>query len=261
MKKSVILLLVIINLFVAVACSKDIPQNNNEKAQMTETETMPTTSAPELASGSGWVLYEDGLMCISESRAMGYVLNSDEVKWHEYRDSIQEVYIEDGITTICPFAFRDCRNLHTVRLPKTLETIQLEAFCRCTALKEIKLPEGLEKIEFWAFALCDSLQTLEIPGTITHLDNYAFQGCKGLQEVTILPGVETIGFDVFDGCIELKRITIPNTVKSIDVATFRYCTKLESVFYGGTEDAWNAIVIKENGNEPLFAAEKHYNAN
>ena len=262
MKKTIILFLIAIIFLLMSACANDIALNSNEQKNQTqqiEPETMPASTAPVLANGSGWVLYEDGLLCISSSGSMGYISNSDKVKWHEYRSVIKEVYIEDGITSVCQFAFQDCINLHTVRLPSTLKKVQLDAFCGCVNLKEIALPDGLETIEFWAFALCDSLQTLEIPGTIKHLDNYAFQECKGLQEITILPGVETIGFDVFDGCVELQSITIPNTVKSIDVCTFRYCTKLENVFYGGTEEEWNTIEIKTDGNEPLFAAKIHYN--
>lgn len=256
MKKTVFLLFVMISILLMAACSKDTPRD-----QAIETEQMPTSSASVLASGSNWVLYEDGLFCISGAGSMGNIANSDEIEWHAYRENVKEVYIGNGITTVCTFAFRDCINLHTVRFPDTLKKIQLDAFSGCVALKEIKLPDGLEAIESWAFGSCDSLQTVKIPGSITHLDNYAFQECKGLQEVTILPGVQTIGFDVFDGCVELRSITIPNTVKSIDVYTFRYCTKLETVFYGGSEEEWNAVDIKEDGNEPLIGAEKHYNAN
>lgn len=258
MKKVIAVLLVGAGVLLTSACS-NADDRQDEQPQHVETETMPTSTAPELASGLGWVLYEDGLLCISDSGSMGYISNSKQVKWHEYRSDIKEVYIEDGITTVCQFAFRNCKNLHTVRLPNTLKEVGLEAFSGCAALKEIKLPDGLEKIEFWAFAQCDALRTLEIPGTIKHLDNYAFQGCKGLQEITILPGVETIGFDVFDGCTKLQSITIPDSVTAIDVYTFCYCTQLKDVYYTGTENQWNAITVKPTGNEPLFEATLHCN--
>lgn len=78
---------------------------------------------------------------------MGNIANSDEVEWHAYREAIQEVYIGNGITTVCTFAFRDCINLHTVRFPDTLKKIQLDAFSGCVALKEIKLPDGAVDIK------------------------------------------------------------------------------------------------------------------
>ena len=233
---------------------------STEAEENQETEALTTLDSGFLWTGVEWRIYDNGLLEITGDGPMAPVLNSEDIKWHAYRTMIKDVYIGDGITTVSQFAFRDCVNLQTVRFPESLEKIELEAFERCSALKEIRLPEGLTQIEYWAFAGCDALETLEIPGSITHLDNYTFQACLNLREVVIRPGVETIGFDVFDGCVNLQKIYIPYSVTKIDVYTFRECEKLADVYFSGTEQQWKEMILEAEGNDPLFLAKVHYDA-
>ena len=87
----------------------------------------------------------------------------------------------------------------------------------------------------------------------------------------------------FRGCQNLKRITIPRKIRWIRQGSFEGCDKLEDIYYAGTEEEWNAIVIDHEarrvanpkqlglfadietyiipGNEALFRAEIHFNCN
>lgn len=55
-----------------------------------------------------------------------------------------------------------------------------------------------------------------------------------------------------------KTIFIPFSVKAIKEKAFYGCDYLEQVFYGGSEEDWNKIVVAE-GNDKISEAEKIYN--
>lgn len=59
--------------------------------------------------------------------------------------NIGQVILPEGLLTIGPAAFKDCRKLVVVNLPSTLAEVEREAFMG-TSLREITIPAGLEKI-------------------------------------------------------------------------------------------------------------------
>ncbi len=70
--------------------------------------------------------------------------------------------------------------------------------------------------------------------TVTSIDNYAFRDCTSLTSVTI-----------------------PASVTSIGEWAFEECTSLASVFYGGTAEDWDVIVIG-GSNDPLLNATLYF---
>lgn len=78
-------------------------------------------------------------------------------------EHISCVDIEQGITTIGKFAFKQCTSLTSITLPQGLQTIGAEAFYGCKSLTNITLPEGLQTIGRWAFCGCESLKEIKIP--------------------------------------------------------------------------------------------------
>lgn len=75
----------------------------------------------------------------------------------------------------------------------------------------------------------------EIPSDVTGVGPYAFQLCAALTE-----------------------LTIPSSVTSIGNVAF-YKTPLRDIYYGGTEEQWDAIQIGEYNRE-LRNAAVHYNS-
>ena len=76
---------------------------------------------------------------------------------------------------------------------------------------------------------------------MTSIGDYAFSHCASLTSVTIPDSVTGIGWDAFLDCSSLTSVTIPDSVTSIGYYAFSGCTSLTDVYYGGTEDQWNAI--------------------
>lgn len=60
-----------------------------------------------------------------------------------YRTEIQEVIIPEGLTWINDEAFAQCKNLETVSLPSTLNSVNYSCFYKCEKLKYTKYCHGL----------------------------------------------------------------------------------------------------------------------
>ena len=96
-----------------------------------------------------------------------------------------------------------------------------------------------------------------IPDSVTTIGYAAFQACTNLISVTIGDSVTTIGESSFSLCSNLTSIIIPDSVTTIESGAFNNCTALTDVYYGGTEEEWNAIEIGE-ANESLLNATIHF---
>ena len=106
-----------------------------------------------------------------------------------------------------------------------------------------------------AFAYCSSLTEVTIPKSVTSIGEYAFAYCSSLTEVTIPEGVTSIRGAAFAYCSSLTEVTIPKSVTSIEHAAFYDCGALATVYYGGTQEDWDAL--KKNigeKNDPLLNA-------
>ena len=90
---------------------------------------------------------------------------------------------------------------------------------------------------------------------VTSIGWLAFVHCSSLTEATIPEGVTSIGEMAFWGCSSLTEVTIPKSVTSIGDRAFYDCGALATVYYGGTQEDWDAL--KKNigeRNDPLLNA-------
>ena len=79
---------------------------------------------------------------------------------------LQEVKLNDNITSIGSGCFTACTSLTEVKLPASLKKLGLQAFAQCSALKAIELPDGLENIGDSVFTSCGSITSLKIPSSV-----------------------------------------------------------------------------------------------
>ena len=90
---------------------------------------------------------------------------------------------------------------------------------------------------------------------MTSIEKSAFEGCSSLTKVIIPEGVTSIGKWAFLRCSSLTEVTIPKSVTSIGDRAFYDCGALATVYYGGTQEDWDAL--KKNigeENTPLLNA-------
>ena len=170
-------------------------------------------------------------------------------------DSLTEVTIPEGVTSIGVYAFQFCNSLPEVTIPEGVTSIGDGAFQSCSSLTEVTISEGVTSIGETTFAGCRSLTEVTIPKSVTSIGVCAFQSCSSLTKATIPEGVTSIRGSVFEGCSSLREVTIPKSVTSIESHAFYNCGALATVYYGGTQEDWDAL--KKNISEyntPLLNA-------
>lgn len=164
------------------------------------------------------------------------------------------------------FAFNNRKELTTVNLPATIETIGIRgthSFHYCSALVNINVdeanptfasvdgvvydkditrlvicpggktsvtvPSTVEIIGASSFRTCTVLESVELPSSLTTIEIAAFINCEALPEIDLPESVKEIGEDSFRNCYSLATFTIPNSVSAIQPLTFYGCRSLVSV--------------------------------
>lgn len=151
-------------------------------------------------------------------------------EWDSYRSSIETVIVEEGITGIASNAFKDCYNLTSVSLPRTMTGMMYsDMFSGCTSLEEITIPEGVTELSSRIFYGCTSLKSITIPASVQKIYNSAFENCTSLEKVTVLGDVSEIGYRAFSGCSSLKEFEIVGSIAAVDGYAFENCTSLAEI--------------------------------
>ena len=217
-----------------------------------------------------WTFYEDtGLLVISGSGDMyNYtesLTNHFSNLWKGFRDKIEEVVIEYGVTSIGDFVFACC-SLKKITIPNTVKRIGDEAFIMCALLSEVKIPSSVESIGYYAFTSCESLKkfsvdynnryfsnddegvlfdfymstlicypagktnvSYNIPYSVKTIKTAAFFECTLLEEIVFNYSLTEIQGAAFMNCAGLKKLDLPETLLTIGEEAFCSCISLESV--------------------------------
>lgn len=133
---------------------------------------------------------------------------------------------QTGITVIESRLFLNCTSLKTVKLPKTLTSID-KTFLNCTSLKEVDLSQtGITELE-GTFEVCSALETVKLPENITKIGFGTFTGCSSLEKMDLSQTLVTeIGGSAFSACSGLKTVKFPKTLTAIDSYAFLSCKNL-----------------------------------
>ena len=166
----------------------------------------------------------------------------DDVPWKEYRDEIEKVVIEPGVTSIANKAFYGCKNLKSIELSDTVTFIGESAFDGCVSLTDINLPNSLKAIYDNAFYFSTGLKSVDLPDSLDTLGVTVFNNCKGLESINV--GENNPSFMSVDGVLYNKEqsrliqypcnknaesFEIPDTVTELGESAFNYSTNLKTV--------------------------------
>ena len=199
-----------------------------------------------------------GTLTISGSGAMPNY-NSTSAPWYQYRNSITELVIENGVTTIGNYAFNECINIEiNLDFLDGITRIGTGAFLNCSKLPSLTIPNSLETIYSNAFSGCRNLKTVIIEdgtisltfynsgGTITYFENspietlylgrnlnnptngVPFRDHPELKSLTIGEDVTKINSNSFYNCTGLQSLTFGNSLTSIGDNAFRDCISLKN---------------------------------
>lgn len=127
--------------------------------------------------------------------------------------SLTRISLPDSVELIGNYAFKDCRNLESINIPKSLKYIGCGVFMYCYRLSsELEFPDVME-----------TFAEGEYSGPDTFLD------CWSLRSVVLPKGMTEIGSGMFRNCLSLSGIRIPDLVTRIGEGAFANCAlaKLE----------------------------------
>lgn len=226
---------------------------------------MPTIVIAEIVDGGTcgangynltWTFDSEGTLTISGDGKMS--IHDFKSPWADIRQKAKKIVIEYGVTNIDGMAFNGFSEVTDVNIANSVTEIGSLAFEGCSSLSNIIIPNSIKFIYGQAFSGCSSLENVVLPDSITEWSGGIFRFCNNLKHITLPKDINFLSGD-FWGCTSLKNLIIPKTVLEIKARTFYNCPNLTDIYYGGTEDEWNNIIV-DFGNDDLYNATIHYNS-
>lgn len=143
---------------------------------------------------------------------------------------IPAVYDGKKVIGIESYVFCGNRNIISLTLAGTIESVGREAFASCRRMESLTLEEGVGALGQSAFENCDALKSLTLPKSVESIGTYAFRGCSAMQTLVIPEGkLHRISTCAFEHCSSLTDVTVPACVSYIEDYAFNRCTNLKSI--------------------------------
>ena len=149
-----------------------------------------------------------------------YMYFDTDVPWRDYSFLIDEIYIEEGITSIANCAFYRFTEIGAVTLPESMKFIGDNAFFE-SSITEINFPDALEVV-----------------------GKNAFKCCNGLVHLDFNKGLKRIDDSAFYQCASIETVVLTDTIMEFGTSAFQECTGLSSAYYIGTEEQYKQINIR-----------------
>lgn len=127
--------------------------------------------------------FKDGVLTISGwGSTTKFVRNTQKdtinYPWASFKDEITRVVVGEGITVLNNYAFYNCSNIRSVRLPSTLKEIAYGAFQGTSRLGAVTIPANVNKLGSQAFK-GSGLKTITFTGlTPSSFGKNLFDGVK-----------------------------------------------------------------------------------
>ena len=154
-----------------------------------------TFALPKCGENLTFDLNAKGIMTISGTGAMNFYSSVDDRPWDSLTGIVRSVEIRNGVTSVCPWAFRSCSAMTSVTIPNSMTDIEMGMFAYCESLTRVTIPNSVTTIEMYAFMSCTNLTGITIPDSVTGIESIAFFGCTSLTSITIPAAVTEIGHD------------------------------------------------------------------
>lgn len=151
-----------------------------------------------------------------------------------------------SLKVINEYAFAECKQLESIEIPASVETINTYAFNNSALYKNsasgvvyagnwvvgcdntkasgtITIEDDTVGIANYAFYKCSNISGVEIPDSVKSIGRSAFYQCTNLVSVVLPSGLEEIADYTFYGCSNLTLPTLPQTLKTIGRSAFYKC--------------------------------------
>ena len=176
------------------------------------------------------------------------------------RKDLEEIVLPDGLVRIGAKAFYGCLDLHSLRIPDSVECIGDEAFV-LSGIRELELPRSLREIgmnpfdsqeisvaedhpvfclqdgAFWnrqdgtliSMTNLNDLTVYRVPDGIRIIGERVFSGASRLESIVLPEGLLSIGKSAFSSCRKLKTVDLPDSLVSVGDIAFYRCGSLEEL--------------------------------
>ncbi len=266
MKKLLASLILLIAIFAASSCNKDIPDDDVHTHTLTHNPAVAATctsdgnaehwicstcnkafsDADATSEASTVVIPKHGLIynakidetCVSEGSLEFWHCNicnknfDDENATNEISSVIiaknEEHKIGDnGCCSVCSTDFT--KELVFDKIEDGYSVIDYTGAPETIAIPTTYNGLPVTSIGLKAFLSCTSLKSVTIGDSVTEIGESAFASCTALKSVTIGCGVEEIPKEAFSSCASLENILISSSVTKIKEKAFYSCTSLKSI--------------------------------
>lgn len=220
--------------------------------------------------------FRDGILTISGTGKMSDYRSYGQEPWVSLMGSIQEIVIEEGVSTIGARAFHSATSLKKITIPSSVISIGLCGLYQIKTLSDVsylgtKSQWNQIDVDQYSEAVLNNAKithkeaidwsisdgVLTITGT-GPMENYSQNGKQlwydkmtEISSVVIEEGVTTIGERAFYGAKNMVSISIPSTIKKIGLGAFLNCSALKNIDYNGSLSDWRKIDINSSGNMAL----------
>ncbi len=196
-----------------------------------------------------WSINDRWEMTISGTGDMANWQYTADIPWYNYRGSLRKVTVQEGVTSIAPYAFYCQEALTEVVLADSVTKIGECAFMNTRFMTSLDLGEGVVEIGKDAFHTGRSLTEIVIPDSVTVIGERAFYDCDSVTEIVIPDSVTVIGESAFANCEKLTSVTVGAGVTELFDRAFSECPSLLTV-----DAKENAVCTAEDG--VLFSKDK-----
>ena len=237
--------------------SGDIKSKLDELSVKTGVDAMIEGAAIKESGSCGdgltYTLYDNGVTVVDGTGSMGDT-EYDSVIWRNKK--VTEVFLNEGVSSIGRYAFRDCDTITCIHAPRSITNISEWAFNDSDRLTAIKVDpdnnyycsvDGVlynkDKTILEAYP-CGKWGTYTLPYTVTEVRNYAFAGCMHLRYIGVENGSES--FMGNDGVLFTKdgktlvaypaarsehsgTYTVPEGVENISAHAFYSCEEISTI--------------------------------
>ena len=177
-----------------------------------------------------YTIYSDMKMVISGEGEMWDNDGFENPICADYSQSIQQLIIEEGVTTISHYAFFGYNRLTSVGIPPSITVLGNSAFRGCSSLERINIHDltawcGIEfgntNMDYYPDAPFDNmplylngklLEELVLTDEITEISAGAFYNCRSLTSVHIFTDLPGIRPYTFDGCDNVTSLYLGYSV-------------------------------------------------
>lgn len=144
-----------------------------------------------------------------------YSSYTNDLPWYSYIPQIKKVIVNDGVTALNDWYFKQCSNLTSVSLPNTLTYIGQQCFAECSKLTSIKLPNTMTSLDGAIFQQ-SGLTSIILPDSLTTIWQYTFKKTP-LSEIILPEKLTYLYIGAFYGCEYLSKVYSLNTTAPVDV--------------------------------------------